>query len=90
MAELKQEAIEPKPDWFDRLIVPDVLRPKAVPKWREPLPETGRLLQRLGRLIWRAYRFSQKTSGKKALPGPAYDAMVLVLTVAFGIAWLLM
>jgi hypothetical protein len=75
-------------DWFDRL-VPSVLRRHPVPQWRTPLPERGSRWKRFGRLLWRAYRFSQ--TGRKAadLPGPAYDLVLIVLASACGIAWLI-
>ena len=50
-------------------LVPDVLRPKPTPQWRQPLAESGTPWQRLGRLLWRAYRFAQPT-GRSLVPGP--------------------
>ena len=76
-------------DWFDRLLVPDALRRHPVPQWRQALPESGSRLERFGRLLWRAYRFSQTGKRSGDLPGPAYDLMLIVLTAAFGIAWLI-
>ncbi len=80
---------EQKQDWFDRLIVPDVLREHPVPVWRQALPESGSRLRRLGRLAWRAYRFSQTGRKSADLPGPAYDMVVLVLAITSVVAWLL-
>jgi hypothetical protein len=73
-------------DWFHRLLVPDALRRHPTPQWRKSLPDEGSRLHRLGRLLWRAYRFSQTGRRAADLPGPGYDLVVILLAAAFGVA----
>ncbi len=68
-----------------KLLVPDVLRPKPVPQWQQPLEESGTRKQRFVRYLWRAYWFGQ-TKRSADLPGPAFDLVVIVSTLILGVA----
>ncbi|MCA9073688.1 MAG: hypothetical protein KDA93_01555 [Planctomycetaceae bacterium] len=68
-----------------KLLVPDVLRPKPIPQWQQPLEESGTRSRRFVRFLWRTYQFAQPKRSA-SLPGPALDLVVLLSTLIFGVA----
>ena len=68
-----------------KLLIPDVLRPKPVPQWQQPLEESGTRKQRFVRYLWRAYWFGQPKRSAD-LPGPAFDLIVVLGLFVFGVA----
>ncbi|MEZ5941124.1 MAG: hypothetical protein R3C18_07020 [Planctomycetaceae bacterium] len=73
-------------DNIGKIFVPNTLRLKPIPHWQRPLAESGSRWKRFGRFLFRAYLLAQHHR-RSDLPGPAWDLMIVLVTLALAIGY---